>query len=202
MKLVECNEPVTMQNICLPLATTPSDADFTKPKLLYNLDNSMEKILRMKNVSDREKWNLYSRSLEKYLNHVKLVNKSRTVSKPNEVRPNIDYESPEEIEDDYTPSITASAPDLTLVNDSDDEYISFSTPTISTPARASGHIERVKLRKNRRAPVVKSLKDILEASRNKPQTRRVKKDDRTRKLFNIRKCYVSLDKWHETSLSS
>lgn len=68
MKLVEIDD--------IPQSTSHnhvllSDEQFTAPRTLSMLDNYMKIILERTDISDGEKWQLYSQTLQKYLNHMK-----------------------------------------------------------------------------------------------------------------------------------
>lgn len=53
------------------------DEDYSKPRVLPTLDNIMNEILRTANISDVDKWRLYSQALQRYLNHLKIASKKK-----------------------------------------------------------------------------------------------------------------------------
>lgn len=69
MKLVEIDD-----NALSPCANSSvhiDDESYSKPRVLSTLDNVMNKVLRAQ-ISDADKWMLYSQTLQKYLNHAKV----------------------------------------------------------------------------------------------------------------------------------
>lgn len=76
MKLVDIDDDnVTHQVIESTYQTLPSDYNFTAPRVLSILDNSMSEILNCRDMDDSEKWILYNQTLQKFLNYMK---KTRT----------------------------------------------------------------------------------------------------------------------------
>lgn len=72
MKLVEIDD-----NNILSYANNNSrvdDEDYSKPRVLSTLDNDMNEILRAA-ISDVDKWQLYSQTLQRYLNRVKVTSR-------------------------------------------------------------------------------------------------------------------------------
>lgn len=51
------------------------DEDYSKPRVLPTLDNIMNEILSAANISDVDKWRLYSQALQRYLNQLKIASK-------------------------------------------------------------------------------------------------------------------------------
>lgn len=75
MKLIEIDDnnisSHTNNNRCI------DDEEYSKPHILPTLDNIMNDILRRTNISDAEKWYLYSQALQRYLNHLKISSKKK-----------------------------------------------------------------------------------------------------------------------------
>lgn len=91
MKLVEIDDDVPMTSTTQSHLSLPTDKQFTAPRTLSLLDNSMETILNRGDISDGEKWILYNQTLVRFLNHLR---KSRPQkSNMQEQAPNIRIES-------------------------------------------------------------------------------------------------------------
>lgn len=71
MKLVDIDDGVTQQSIEPSYQTLPSDYNFTAPRMLSTLDNSMNEILNRRDMDDNEKWILNNQTLQKFLNYMK-----------------------------------------------------------------------------------------------------------------------------------
>lgn len=89
----------------------------------------MQQILQMKNIPDREKWELYNRSLLKYLNYAKILKTDSSDNTPHlnstsiENTLNRSAQYPE-----YMPYCTATDHDAISMSESDDEPLPTSTP--------------------------------------------------------------------------
>lgn len=68
MKLVEIDDNTQVDQ------QQPSDDNFTAPRILSTLDNSMNAILNRHDINDIEKWAQYNQILHKYLHHLKKKN--------------------------------------------------------------------------------------------------------------------------------
>jgi len=76
MKLVEIDDrdiPMLTNN-----NNSIDDENYTKPRVLSSLDDIMNKILKIPDISDLEKWKLYSQALNRYLNHAKITSRNMT----------------------------------------------------------------------------------------------------------------------------
>lgn len=85
MRLVEINDDeytnTHTKNIDQHIYTmNDSDDTYFKPKVLSSLDKEMDAILRNSEMNEYDKWNLYKRTLHKYLNFIDTTRKSGNVS--------------------------------------------------------------------------------------------------------------------------
>lgn len=75
MKLVEIDDNSQLSSLSMP-----TDENFSTPRILSILDNSMNGILNRHDINDGEKWTLYNQVLQRYLNHIKKLNAKNSVN--------------------------------------------------------------------------------------------------------------------------
>lgn len=71
MKLVDIDDDISHTSIASTQQLLPTDDNFTAPRMLSILDNSMNSILNRHDIDDGEKWALYNQTLQRYLNYMK-----------------------------------------------------------------------------------------------------------------------------------
>lgn len=83
MKLVDIDDDVVQPSIKPSYQSHVTDFNFTSPRMLSLLDNSMNEILNRRDMDDGEKWTVYNQTLQRFLNYMK---KSRTQNTPHTVQ--------------------------------------------------------------------------------------------------------------------
>lgn len=92
MKLIEVDD-----RTLLSCNNNIDDESYSKPRVLSTLDDVMNEILRAQ-ISDADKWRLYSQALQRYLNHTKLSSRKKDSDLviPNDTNANSDIEKSSE----------------------------------------------------------------------------------------------------------
>lgn len=167
MKLVEVDDISSTNEDTHQHRHKVSDENYSKPYVLSSLDQLMSDILSKKGISDVEKWQLYSQSLQKYLNFVKtLSEKSQTSINHSEVNQKV---RPKDSSILFTPSEIS---DFNLSNPVDDSLnLSVLTPirdsidSISAP-RVRHFFERARemeATNNKSSTSIKEIGEIAES---------------------------------------
>lgn len=206
MKLIEINEPYINETSMISLQK-PNDENYLKPKVLYDLDNTMRNILEQKNISDNEKWGLYSQALSKYLNYSKF---NKNPSSTNETDTSFTSPSP-------SPSLnmgnTSSSVGFCTTRDDNACFHSFSSMNRNSTMVGDSSMHYASEEEGRRQSpqnipaqptknlvTIHQVGDILQKSQEIAKTRQKSKEDDLRHQNNAKnKCYVALDSWYKTT---